>query len=212
MTIVKICGITNPKDARIASEAGADLMGFVFYPGSPRCATPEQVRSIVTQLRAQSPSSNLRFVGVFVDETLEIVAQTVDFCGLDYAQLHGAELPETVANLMAQGIAVIKAFRIRDRDALLELEHYHPTAYLLDAFVRGQPGGTGHSFDWKLAVEAKAYGRILLAGGLTPDNVTQAVRDTRPWGVDVSTGVEAAPGQKSAEKLERFVAAARSTL
>jgi phosphoribosylanthranilate isomerase len=95
---------------------------------------------------------------------------------------------------------------------LLELKHFHPTAYLLDAFVPGQAGGTGHSFDWKLAVEAKAYGRILLAGGLTPDNVAQAIRATRPWGVDVSTGVEAAPGQKSAEKLFRFVETAKNTL
>ena len=210
MTIVKICGITNPNDAGIAVEAGADLIGFVFYPGSPRHVKPEQVRSIVTQLRARSPSASVRFVGVFVDEPQEIVAQTIDFCGLDFAQLHGAELPEMVTNLMDQGVAVIKGFRVRDRNALLEMERYQPTAYLLDAFVPGQPGGTGHSFDWKLAVEAKAYGRILLAGGLTPDNVAQAVRATRPWGVDVSTGVEAAPGQKSAEKLFRFVPAAKS--
>jgi phosphoribosylanthranilate isomerase len=210
MTIVKICGITNPKDAVTAANAGADLMGFVFFPRSPRYVSPEKVRRIVAQLRAESFNPSLRFVGVFVDDSQEAVAQTLDFCGLDFAQLHGTEPPEIVNNLMTQGWAVIKAFRVRDKTALLDLEGFRATAYLLDAYVPGKPGGTGHSFDWKLAGEAKAHGRILLAGGLTPENVALAVRTAQPWGVDVSSGVEESPGRKSPDKVKRFVTEAKN--
>jgi phosphoribosylanthranilate isomerase len=145
-------------------------------------------------------------VGVFVNERPEIVAQTLDFCGLDYAQLHGAETPETVSALMERGFGVIKAFRVRDEAVLAEIERYRATAYLLDTFVAGRSGGTGRTFDWNLAAQAVQYGPIVLAGGLTPDNVARAVRVARPWGVDVSSGVEARPGRKDPDKVHRFIA------
>jgi phosphoribosylanthranilate isomerase len=211
MTRVKICGITNVQDAQLAIEAGADLLGFIFYPKSPRYVTSEQVRKITSHIRSQSPISNILFVGVFVDERPANVIHTLDLCGLDLAQLHGAEPPEMVADLMAQGPGVIKAFRVRNGGTLNEMQRYQATAYLLDAYVPGQPGGTGHRFDWSLALRAKAHGPIILAGGLTPDNVTQAVRAVRPWAVDISSGVEATPGRKDASKVRRFVAAAKGS-
>jgi len=210
MTRVKICGLTNPKDALVAAEAGADFLGFIFYPPSPRYVTPEQAQEIVTQIRSQSPISNPHLVGVFVDQRPEIVAQTLDFCGLDYAQLHGTEPPERVTTLMDWGLSVIKAFRIRDGASLVEIERYRATAYLLDAYVPGQPGGTGHTFDWALAARARQYGPVILAGGLTPGNVAQAVHQVQPWAVDVSSGVEATPGRKDHDKLRQFIAATKS--
>jgi len=137
---------------------GADLLGFVFYPHSPRYVKPERVREIVTQLRAQPPAAEIQLVGVFVDERPASVAHTLQQCGLDLAQLHGAEPPEMVTNLMAQGASVIKAFRVRNGGTLNEVQRYQASAYLLDAYVPGQPGGTGHRFDWSLAVRAKAHG------------------------------------------------------
>lgn len=211
MTKVKICGITNLEDARAAADAKVDFLGFVFYPKSPRHVTPEQVREIVDQLDHQSlTTSRLQFVGVFVDQEPEIVAQTLYHCRLDYAQLHGKEPPETVARLMKQGFGVIKAFRVGSSIDLANVERYRATAYVLDAYVPGQPGGTGHGFDWALAVQAKKHGPILLAGGLTPENVSQAIRAVKPWGVDVSSGVEATPGRKDHDKLRRFAYAAKN--
>ena len=142
---------------------------------------------------------------------METVAQTLDFCGLDYAQLHGAESPQTVSALMERGFSVIKAFRVRDGADLAEMERYRATAYLLDTYVAGQPGGTGRPFDWKLAAQAGQVGPIIVAGGLTPDNVAQAIRTARPWAVDVSSGIEATPGRKDHAKLRRFMAAAKNS-
>ena len=205
MTRVKICGITTQKDALIAAVAGADLLGFIFYPQSPRCVEPEQVRRIIDAVhRASSP---VRFVGLFVDEEPETVRRIAADCALDYVQLHGREPPGMVTSLIDRGIKVIKAFRIRDRASLVEIERYQATAYLLDAYVPGRPGGTGHSFDWKLAMAAKGHGPIIIAGGLTPENVAEAVCTVRPWGVDVASGVEAAPGRKDSERVQRFIAA-----
>jgi phosphoribosylanthranilate isomerase len=211
MTRVKICGITNTEDALVAAEAGADLLGFIFYPPSPRSVTPDQAHQIIKTLRVSlSPCPPISFVGVFVDEEPDSVRQIVTHCGLDYAQLHGTEPPELVRALMDEGIGVIKGFRVRDGGSLAKLERYRATAYLLDAYVPGQPGGTGQTFDWELAVQAKKHGPILLAGGLIPENVAQAVRMVRPWGVDVASGVEAAPGRKDHDKLRRFVATVKS--
>jgi phosphoribosylanthranilate isomerase len=210
MIRVKICGITNLQDAQVAIKAGADFLGFIFYPQSPRHVKPEHVREIVTRIRAQYPLPNIQLVGVFVDQSAQSVAWTLDFCDLDYAQLHGTETPEAVTTLMGRGFGVIKALRVRDGRTLVELERYKATAYLLDAYVPGQPGGTGHGFDWTLAVQAKTHGPIVLAGGLTPDNVAQAVRTVCPWAVDVSSGVEAAPGRKDPDKVHRFIAEAKS--
>ena len=209
MTRVKICGITSPEDARIAAEAGADFLGFVFYSSSPRCVTLERACWIIEAVRRASFA--VRFVGVFVDEEPGTVWQIASRCGLDYAQLHGAEPPETVITLMERGLGVIKAFRVRDGASLAEIERYQATAYLLDAYVPGQPGGTGRKFDWTLAARAKEHGPVILAGGLTPDNVAEAVRTVHPWGVDVSSGVEAEPGRKDPDKLRCFIAAVKSS-
>jgi phosphoribosylanthranilate isomerase len=205
MTKVKICGITNVEDARVAVEAGADFLGFIFYPKSPRYVTPEKVREIVTQYLIP----NIHMAGVFVNQEAEAVAQTLEFCGLDYAQLHGVESPQAVSALVERGYGVIKALRVRDGSDLSELERYPATAYLLDTYVAGQPGGTGLVFDWKLAAQAVQYGPIMLAGGLTPGNVAQAIQTAQPWAVDVSSGVEAAPGRKDHDKVRRFVRAAK---
>lgn len=209
MTCVKICGITNVKDALAALEAGADLLGFNFHPPSPRHVTPEQAGQIIERVRRTSPTICL--VGVFVDEDPASVERTVAACGLDYAQLHGSEPPEWTATLVDQGIKVIKAFRVRDGTSLEGIERHPATAFLLDTYVPGQEGGTGQTFDWGLAKRAGPLGPIILAGGLTPENVARAIHMVRPWGVDVASGVETAPGRKDPEKIKRFIAAAKRT-
>lgn len=208
MIRVKICGLTNVKDALVAVEAGADLLGFIFYPPSPRSTTPEQAQKIITEVQSASP--DVHAVGVFVDETPEAVVEIASRCGLDAVQLHGDEPPEMVAALMAEGLDVFKAFRVRDEAFLAQMERCRPTAYLLDAYAAGKHGGTGQTFDWELAARAKTHGPILLAGGLTPANVARAVRAVHPWGVDTASGVEAAPGRKDEDVVRAFVAAAKS--
>jgi phosphoribosylanthranilate isomerase len=177
--------------------------------------TPEQVESQIANIKLQTPElvtagasvANVKFVGVFVDEDPEYVWQVATLCGLDYVQLHGQESPQLVAALRDRGLGVIKALRVRDASSLAGMERYQPDLFLLDTCVHGQMGGTGRTFDWTLAVRAKAHGPILLAGGLTPANVAEAVRTVRPWGVDVSSGVEARPGHKDPDKLRAFVKA-----
>ncbi|MBN1887748.1 MAG: phosphoribosylanthranilate isomerase [Thermoflexales bacterium] len=204
MVKVKICGITNAGDARVAIEAGADLLGFNFYPKSPRYVTPEQVQDIVAQLATRNSP---QFAGVFVDEDPDVVWQVATECGLDYAQLHGSEPPDQVEALRKRGLGVIKALGVHDASSLAGMGRYQPDLFLLDTCVCGQMGGTGCTFDWTLALQAKAYGPFLLAGGLTSDNVVEAVRTARPWGVDVSSGVEARPGRKDPDKVRAFVKA-----
>jgi len=202
---VKICGITNLEDALAAAEAGADLLGFVFYSPSPRCIAPEGAREIIDVLRRSGFA--LRTVGVFVDEELGRVWEAIQMCDLDHAQLHGEEPPAYVAAL---GERAIKAVRVRSAADVEGLGAYRAAAYLLDAYHPTKPGGTGEVWDWGLAVAAKRYGPIILAGGLTPDNVAQAVRRVRPYGVDVSSGVESTPGRKDTVKMRRFVVAAHN--
>jgi len=209
MTRVKICGLTNVGDALCAAEAGADLLGFIFYPPSPRYVPPESARRIADAVRRMP--SPVRLVGVFVDEEEETIKRIASLCGLDYAQLHGAESPAMASSLMAQGLDVIKSFRVRDESSLMGIERYQVAAYLLDAYVAGRPGGTGRTFDWALVERAKAHGPVILAGGLNPDNVIEAVRATAPWGVDASSGVELEPGRKDGDKVRHFVAAVRSS-
>jgi phosphoribosylanthranilate isomerase len=209
VTAVKICGITNLADGLAAARAGCDLLGFVFYPRSPRCVTPAQAKELVARLRESGPARGLRCVGVFVDEAPDVVARTLTFCGLDLGQLHGSEPPEAVAALGKQGHSVITALRVRDGASLNQIDTYRADIYLLDAYVPGQMGGTGQRFDWRLARQAADHRQVLLAGGLTPENVADAVRTARPWGVDVSSGVEASPGRKDHGKIRRFIAAAK---
>ena len=207
MTRVKVCGITNLEDAIASAEAGADFLGFVFYPPSPRAVHKDEVRPIAEYLRAKHPDVGL--VGVFADEPVAQVAKTAHACALGYVQLHGSEPPEDVDALVVEGLGVIKGFRVRDADVLREMTLFRPTAYLLDAYVPGRPGGTGEVFDWRLARSVPRGMRVILAGGLAPDNVAEAVRTARPWGVDVSSGVEARPGRKDHDKVRRFISAAK---
>jgi phosphoribosylanthranilate isomerase len=201
MMRVKICGITNLEDALLAAALGADALGFVFYPPSPRFIYPGDAADIIAQL-----PPFVTTVGVFVDEEVEAVRHVVKRLGLDRVQLHGQETPDYCRRL---GRRAIKALRVKDENSLADLAPYQGIVQtlLLDAYKKGQVGGTGATFDWRLALQAQAYGRIILAGGLTPENVAQAIRAAQPQAVDVASGVEAAPGKKDPEKLRGFFAA-----
>jgi phosphoribosylanthranilate isomerase len=198
MVKIKICGITNLEDALLAADLGADALGFIFYPQSPRQVAPDTAREIIAQLPPFVAS-----VGVFVDEAPAVVKELAAKVRLDWVQLHGQESPGYCRNL---GRKVIKGFRIQDEDSLPRLADYQGAAQalLLDTYKKGQVGGTGETFDWRLAREAKACGRIILAGGLTPENVAQAIEVAQPHAVDVASGTEAAPGKKDPAKLRAF--------
>jgi phosphoribosylanthranilate isomerase len=200
---VKICGLTNVEDALAAVQAGADLLGFVLWEKSPRHVTIETAREIARQL-----PPGTRRVGVFVDAAVKQVMFSLRICDFSALQFHGQESPSFCRQF---GVMTIKAFRVRDAGSLQAMPGYDTDAFLLDSQVEGQPGGTGETFDWPLAAAAKKFNKpIFLAGGLTPQNVAAAVRAARPFGVDVSSGVEAAPGKKDAQKMRDFVAAARA--
>ncbi|HKI68196.1 MAG TPA: phosphoribosylanthranilate isomerase [Verrucomicrobiae bacterium] len=201
--IVKICGMTNAGDARAAVEAGADAVGFVFYEPSPRCVSVAEAAAIAREL----PPSVVR-VGVFVDAPEDAVFQAMRDCGLNLLQFHGNEKPDYCRQF---GLMSMKAIRIRDAESLKVLPQYQTDAWLLDAYTPDKPGGTGEKFNWDLAVQAQKLGRpIFLAGGLTPENVAAAVRRVRPYGVDVSSGVESAPGKKDQAKVKIFIQAAKA--
>ena len=204
MIKIKICGITNLEDALLAAELGADALGFIFYSQSPRKVAPETAREIIAQLPPFVVS-----VGVFVDEAAAVVQELAARVGLDWVQLHGQESPEYCRNL---GRKVIKGFRIKDEDSLRLLADYQGAAQalLLDTYKQGQVGGTGTAFDWRLAREAKKYGWIILAGGLTPENVSRAIAIALPAAVDTASGTEAAPGRKDPAKLRAFFRAVSS--
>ncbi len=201
---VKICGITSAEDARAAVEAGADALGFMFYEPSPRCVTPELAAAIIGEL-----PTHVAKVGVFVDADEAMVRATAATAGLDTLQFHGSESPDFCARFE---LRTIKAFRVKDSESLGQLPDYETDAWLLDSHVKGVPGGTGARFNWDLAVEAKRLGRpILLAGGLTPENAADAVGQIAPFGLDVSSGVEASPGRKDAAKVAAPIANAKGT-
>ena len=210
---VKICGLTSLEDARVALEAGADLLGFTFYPPSPRYIEPERCAEIVRGLRASAPRSALhapRLVGLFVNVSTDQVAGVLDRCGLDLAQLHGDEGPDA---LKALGGRAFKAFRGNghDHDAFTAAGPGQP-AFLVDAAVAGKFGGTGKTGDWEGAAELARRYSLLLAGGLTADNVAEAIARVRPWGVDVASGVEASPGKKDHAKVRAFVENAKKLI
>jgi phosphoribosylanthranilate isomerase len=204
-TKVKICGITNAEDAHAAVEAGADALGFVLYRKSPRYIEPALARQIIMSL----PPLVIP-VGVFVDEDQQVVRDLMDSCGLALAQLHGNESAIYCKEL---GRTVLKALRVKDRSTFLALAEFRGRAgvrgFILDAFSDEAYGGTGQVIDWQLATEAANVASILLAGGLTPDNVEKAIRVVQPYGVDVSSGVERAPGKKDHEKVRAFIRAAK---
>lgn len=201
---VKICGITNNEDAHAAVEYGADALGFVFAK-SPRQITKEQARDIIENLPPfASP------VGVFVDEQIDTLKEICDLCAIRTVQLHGNESPLYLNDL--RGYKIIKAFRIKDEDDLKSLANYRPHAFLLDSYVKGVMGGTGVSFNWEIARQAHKYGAIILSGGLTPENVREAIRVVKPYAVDVSSGVEASPGKKDKLLVKRFIANAKERM
>lgn len=202
MVKVKICGITCLDDALVAVDAGADALGFVFFAKSPRHVFPEQAAAIIRRL-----PPFVQTVGLFVDEPLKMVNETADLCGLDIVQLHGSESPEYCDAVARR---VIKAFRVRDITCLEPMNSYRTAAFLLDAWSPTAHGGTGRTFNWEVASCAAQVNRIILAGGLTPDNVAEAIQQVRPYGVDVSSGVEFSPGKKDGRKLADFIANAKS--
>jgi phosphoribosylanthranilate isomerase len=205
MVKVKICGITNLKDARQAIEAGATFIGFNFYERSPRYVTPSAAKRIM-----QSLPKKVKAVGVFVNETENKMLTIVRQIGLSQVQLHGEESPETVARLQ-RTLPVIKAIRVRKSFSTSELSRYkNASAFLLDGFDRHRRGGSGKSFPWDIARRAKRVGRIFLAGGLTPANIGEAIRSARPYAVDVCSGVEAKPGKKDPAAVNNFMRAARA--
>ncbi len=202
---IKICGITNPIDALQAVDAGADALGFVFYRNSPRHVSVNVVKSIVGNL----PPFVLP-VGVFVNAEQEHVRKTMDACGLALAQIHGDESAEYCESL---GRPVIRGVRLRDQNTLFAMAEYKGRSrvrgFVLDAFSPTAYGGTGTVADWNLAVEAARSFSFLLAGGLTAENVPEAIRTVRPYGVDVSSGVEASPGKKDPAKVTAFIQAVK---
>lgn len=211
MTRIKICGITRPADALTAAEAGADAIGLVFAK-SPRQVTPRLARRIVAALPPYVSA-----VGVFVNARAATVMRTAAEVGLSEVQLHGDESPDFLEKL--HGLRITKALRVRDRcfiDRAGAFSAAGVQAILLDAFSVAARGGTGRRFDWDLVVDARKAGALddgaplILAGGLTPLNVRAGIRRIRPWGVDVSGGVEAGPGVKCPEKIAQFIAAVRA--
>ncbi len=202
MLRVKICGITNVDDAYAAIEYGADAIGFVFYAKSPRAVTPDTAKPIISRLPPL-----ISTIGVFVDEYMATIEQIVSFAGLDLIQLHGSEPPEYCIS----DKKILKAVRVKDIADIAPLKLYKTvSAFLLDTYSPHAHGGTGEIFNWEIAVEAKKSGRIILAGGLTPDNIEEAVSIVQPYGVDVSSGVEGSEkGLKDHKKLKLFIERAK---
>jgi phosphoribosylanthranilate isomerase len=199
---IKICGITNAEDAMAAADLGTDAVGFVFTP-SPRQISPDKAREIIMALPPL-----VQTVGVFVDEASEKVASIATLCHLDLLQFHGKESASYCGRF---GQRVIKAVRVQSPHDLEGCSEYSSAvdAFLLDTYVSGQQGGTGLTFDWNLALEAKRFGRIILAGGLHPDNVGDAITAARPYAVDASSGLEQKPGVKDHQKMARFIQTVR---
>lgn len=207
---VKICGITNLADAQVAVDAGADFLGFNLYAKSPRYIAPEQIAEILTSLALPS---DVQTVGIFVNTPVDDVITILDQTGLDLAQLHGDETEGALATLAGRGF---KALRPTDSVAAKQASVFtsYPQAsapqILIDAYHPSGYGGTGHQADWSLAASiAQSTPRLLLAGGLTAANIQSAIEAVTPWGVDVSSGVETAPGRKDHKQVRAFIANAR---
>ena len=210
---VKICGLTNLADALAATEAGADLLGFIVFPRSPRYVAPETIAAIVTEVRDLNPT--IKTVGVFVNEPPERIAAIMTQAGLDYAQLHG---DETINWFAALPDCCYKALRPADgNEANNQAATFAPLStiaglrWMIDAYDPAAYGGTGKRADWQTAAQlARQYPGLLLAGGLTPENVSQAIQIVQPWGVDVASGVEAEPGRKDHAKVRAFITNVRN--
>jgi phosphoribosylanthranilate isomerase len=203
MTRVKICGVSDPADARRVAALDAWALGMIFWPQSPRACAIEDAEAIGAELHRR-----IELVGVFVNATLDEVAATADRCRLTILQLHGDEGPAFCREAARRtGAKVMKAARVRDAAQVHDLDRFRTDFHLLDAYSPRSPGGTGESFDWELARLHPADPPVVLSGGLTPENVATAVEVARPFAVDVASGTEASPGVKDPEKMEAFVAA-----
>ncbi len=230
MTRVKICGIANFEDALCAADAGADYLGFIFFKKSPRYVTPERAAEIISKLTMRIPASAQRspqrpspalksrslpqFIGVFVNEPLAQIEETIHHVNLDYAQLHGDEPPALLEALQGRGFKALRPSSAVEAEADAEwyadLGPRDGPQILIDAYDPKEYGGTGKKADWRIAAGlGQVYPRLALAGGLTPQNVATAVDAVRPWAVDVSSGVEIEPGRKDPDKIRAFVSAAK---
>jgi len=196
---VKICGIRSLEEAEAAINAGADALGFNFWPNSPRYTTPGAAKAVIGAL-----SPIVSFVGVFVNDEAKRIAEIAAELNLNAVQLHGDEPPEFCESLSA--IKTIKAIRVGQDFDLNVIKRYATCMVLLDSNIKGSYGGTGQRFDWRIAIEAKQLARIILAGGLNSDNVWDAITHVRPAAIDVCSGVESEPGRKDFDKLTRFMA------
>ncbi|MDO8525029.1 MAG: phosphoribosylanthranilate isomerase [Candidatus Omnitrophota bacterium] len=206
MTKIKICGITNKVDALSASDLGVDMLGFVFYKKSKRYVTPALAEDIINEL-----PPFIGRVGVFVDEKREDVFRIAEDAGLDILQFHGNETPEYCGSFRPD-YKVIKAFRVQKRSDLKNVNDYDTDYYLFDTYDSGRAGGTGKKFDWAILKDFEILKPMILSGGLKPDNVENVIKELAPFAVDVSSGVESAPGKKDIALLKKFVANARKGL
>ena len=203
MTRVKICGVSDPADARRVADLRAWALGMIFWPDSPRACPVDAAETIGAELQRR-----LELVGVFVNASLDEVAEKVDRCHLTVVQLHGDEGPAYCREVARRtGAKVMKAVRVRDAAQLHDLQRFSTDYHLLDAYSPRTPGGTGETFDWELARRHPRTPPVVLSGGLTPDNVGAAIEAARPFAVDVASGTEAAPGRKDPAKLTAFVRA-----
>lgn len=199
MTRIKICGITNKIDALAAVELSVDSLGFVFYKKSKRYVTPAKAEDIINEL----PPS-IGKVGVFVDEKREDVIRIAEDAGLDILQFHGSETPEYCSSFKEK-YKVIKAFRLKTKDDLKDVNSFDTDYYLFDTYENGSAGGTGKRFDWAILKDFEILRPMILSGGLDPENVERAIKEVAPYGLDVSSGVESAPGKKDIKLLKKFV-------
>ncbi len=197
---VKICGLTDIREAVACEELGVDAIGFVFYPKSPRNLTEEQAREICRAL-----GSDVRKVGVFVNESYDDIIRKIEYCGLTAVQLHGRETPELVEKLKAIKVTVIKALFLESQPSFKNAKDYHPSAFLVEWGDGKLPGGNAFIWDWSKTATLERSCPVVLAGGLTPDNIGLAVSEAKPDAVDVSSGVEFEPGRKDLEKVKLFL-------
>lgn len=196
MVRIKVCGLTSYNDALLAEELGADALGFIFAE-SPRRLEPQAAREIIAAL-----PPFVHKVGVFVDADFESVIKTIDICGLSAVQLHGSETPEFCRRMP---VPVIKSFSVGSDFDLNRVREYQVSAFLLDTYDPHVKGGTGKVFDWHIAKLASSMGKMVLSGGLDPDNVIEAVENVKPYAVDVCSGVESSPGIKDHDRLRSFI-------
>lgn len=203
-TRIKMCGLTRVKDIEAGLSHGLDALGFIFYEKSPRNVLPDFVKDIVAKI-----PPFVDCVGVFVDREREEVEEIIEYCGLSHAQLHGKEDPKYCARVerFASPCHVLKAFRVGDESKSSDFSPYDEVVhgYLLDTYMKGNAGGTGETFDWKIIEQLNLQRPMILAGGLSPDNVIEAIETVTPFGVDVNSGIEIAPGIKDHSKISEFV-------